>query len=257
MASKITIGKLAREVGVSTATLRYYEQQGLVRPAGRSASGYRLYDQSAAGVVRFVQRAQRLGFSLADIRTFLEGVRGGRLPDETVVRTAERRYLEIERQLTELRVLRHELELFLVDFRNRMQGPADRPAATLYDQLVEQVCGEHTHETPHVPTLSWLLDRTRCRLAGLDGEAELEALRGRHMHIWREGDEYRILVPGHDDQVHAALETIARIEANCHAHEEPQLQESDEGCLFIARGDMAFLFAEFFLALENAPALED
>lgn len=99
--------------------MRYYEEQGLLTPVARSEAGYRLYDEDAEQTLRFIQRAQRLGFSLTDIRTLLQGWRTGDFSDETVIKTAEVRYLALERQVTQLLVLQHELELFLQDMRQK------------------------------------------------------------------------------------------------------------------------------------------
>ncbi len=103
-----TIGQLARRVGMPTSTLRYYEKVGLLEPSGRTEAGYRIYDADAEQILTFIHRAQRIGFSLSDIRHFLTGKRDGALLDETVADIAERRYLEIERQLTDWKVLQHE-----------------------------------------------------------------------------------------------------------------------------------------------------
>jgi MerR family Zn(II)-responsive transcriptional regulator of zntA len=67
----LTIGRLATETGVSTDTLRYYEQMALITPHARSASGYRLYGPDASQRVRFVRLAQACGFSLPEIRQLL------------------------------------------------------------------------------------------------------------------------------------------------------------------------------------------
>ena len=104
--SQLTIGKLAKRVGLRPSALRYYEEQGLLTPAGRTPAGYRLYDATAERTLRFVQRAQRLGFSLADIHTLLQSAS---LSDQAVVALAEERFLALERRLTEQLVLRHEL----------------------------------------------------------------------------------------------------------------------------------------------------
>ena len=115
----MTIGALARRLNVSTSMLRFYEREGLLSPERRSASGYRLYPQSAEKTLLFIRRAQRLGFSLGDIKLLLEG--GGRSGRGTeVMGIAEQRFLEIERRLTELLVLRHELEFFLEDLTARI-----------------------------------------------------------------------------------------------------------------------------------------
>lgn len=67
----ITIGKLAAIAEVSTDTLRYYERERLIEPAGKSVSGYRLYDQNSAQRIRFIKHAQNCGFSLTEIRDLL------------------------------------------------------------------------------------------------------------------------------------------------------------------------------------------
>jgi DNA-binding transcriptional MerR regulator len=66
-----TIGKLAHIAGVSSDTLRYYERQGLIEPAGKSPVGYRLYDKDSARRLRFIKQAQHCGFTLAEIRELL------------------------------------------------------------------------------------------------------------------------------------------------------------------------------------------
>lgn len=66
-----TIGKLAAFTDVSTDTLRYYERERLIEPAGKSVSGYRLYDQNSALRVRFIKHAQQCGFTLMEIRDLL------------------------------------------------------------------------------------------------------------------------------------------------------------------------------------------
>jgi len=67
----VTIGKLARDVGIGAGTLRYYEQLGLLPPAQRTAAGYRVYGAAAAARLRFIRRAQTLGFSLEEVAELL------------------------------------------------------------------------------------------------------------------------------------------------------------------------------------------
>ena len=66
-----TIGKLASLTDVSNDTLRYYEHQGLLEPAGKSPAGYRLYNDASARRIRFIKQAQQCGFTLAQIRELL------------------------------------------------------------------------------------------------------------------------------------------------------------------------------------------
>ena len=65
------IGELGAQAGVNAQTLRYYERRGLLGPTGRAASGFREYDANAVRQVRFIRRAQDLGFTLAEIRDLL------------------------------------------------------------------------------------------------------------------------------------------------------------------------------------------
>jgi MerR family copper efflux transcriptional regulator len=67
----LTIGELAERAQVHVETLRYYERRGLVERPPRSASNYRLYPEDAVKRVRFIKRAQALGFSLRDIKELL------------------------------------------------------------------------------------------------------------------------------------------------------------------------------------------
>jgi len=67
----LTIGKLAKRAGVGVETLRYYERRGLIEPRQRTEAGYRLYDATAGQRLRFIRRAQTLGFSLDDIAELL------------------------------------------------------------------------------------------------------------------------------------------------------------------------------------------
>jgi MerR family copper efflux transcriptional regulator len=67
----LTIGHLAREAGINLETVRYYERQGLLPKPPRSASGYHLFPAEAARRIRFIRRAQELGFSLREIRELL------------------------------------------------------------------------------------------------------------------------------------------------------------------------------------------
>ncbi|MDA8110639.1 MAG: heavy metal-responsive transcriptional regulator [Betaproteobacteria bacterium] len=68
----LTIGKLARGAAVSVDAVRYYENEGLLAPARKTAAGYRLYGPEAQRRLRFICHAQQCGFSLAEIRELLE-----------------------------------------------------------------------------------------------------------------------------------------------------------------------------------------
>ena len=68
----LSIGKLADAADVSVETLRFYERRGLLPEPPRRASGYRAYPPEAVTRVRFIKRAQALGFTLAEIIELLD-----------------------------------------------------------------------------------------------------------------------------------------------------------------------------------------
>lgn len=68
---EFTVSRLAREVGINLETVRFYERKGLLPNPRRSPSGYRLYTKDAARRLKFIKRAQELGFSLHEIRELL------------------------------------------------------------------------------------------------------------------------------------------------------------------------------------------
>jgi DNA-binding transcriptional MerR regulator len=247
---RLTIGQLARRVGLRTSALRYYEAQGLLVPEARSEAGYRLYTPGAEDTLRFIQQAQRLGFSLADIRTMLHGVQEDRLSAEELLDIAQDRFLDLERRLTELLVLRHEMESFLQELE-RLAVQDEVSASHFFERIIGQVCTSPPGELPAQSILDWLVEQTGCGLSASDAQSLLDTLRGHHVHVWQVEDGYEILVVGEDPAVLAALQTLSQAEASCQAHPQPRLREHDEGYLFVTRGQNAFIFARLFLALER------
>lgn len=94
------IGELARLSGKTSRTLHFYEELGLVRPAGRTKGGFRLYGEDALLRIRWVERLQELGFTLPEIQDFL-----ARLQEENSGPDAMRRLADFYREkLEETRV---------------------------------------------------------------------------------------------------------------------------------------------------------
>lgn len=249
----LTIGELAKRGNVATSLLRYYEKEGLLEPSGRTAAGYRLYSPDSLKHLLFIRKAQRYGFSLKDIKMMRGIAHDGEAPHD-IRNIAEQRFLEIERRVTEMLVLRHELELFLDDVTEQIGEAAGEDVALQYRELMEQVCGHDDHDHRSSP-LQRLTKRIGCNLADAEWNELLADLRGQHVHVWRDEDEgYSILYVNASDTVRAALEKLAAAEAGCGAHMTPEVAPSDDGIMFRARGDNAFLFAQLFLALETADA---
>src|SRR5690348_5912264 len=98
----LTIGRLAREAGVNLETVRYYERRGLLSKPPRSASGYRLFPAEAARRLRFIQRAQELGFSLGEIRELLSLRMSASARSTDVRKRAEAKIADIEAKIRSL-----------------------------------------------------------------------------------------------------------------------------------------------------------
>jgi MerR family copper efflux transcriptional regulator len=105
----LTIGRLAKEAGVNLETVRYYERRGLLPRPPRSESGYRLFPDESAGRLRFIRRAQELGFSLSEIRELLS-LRVSRTAKRTDVRRrAEAKIADIEARIRSLHSMKRAL----------------------------------------------------------------------------------------------------------------------------------------------------
>ena len=105
-----TISSLAGSMGLRPDTLRYYERVGLLEPAGRSAAGYRLYDEACAERLRFIKALQRMGLRLGDIKELLDVRDRGNCPcrghTEVLV---ERRLAEVQVEVEQLDAVRDQL----------------------------------------------------------------------------------------------------------------------------------------------------
>lgn len=117
------IGELAERSGVSTKTIRYYEDIGLVPPAARLASGYRDYQPSMLDRLAFIRAAQALGLSLGEIRGIVALRDDGQTPCGHVLDLLRTRSAELDRRIAELRALRGELNRLVA--RAGALDPAD------------------------------------------------------------------------------------------------------------------------------------
>lgn len=108
-ATELTTGRLAREGGVSVETIRYYERRGLIGAPPRSSGGFRLYGADAVRRVRFIRRAQRLGFTLREIVDLLALRTDRRANCADVKACAGRKIAEIDRRVADLRAMRRTL----------------------------------------------------------------------------------------------------------------------------------------------------
>ena len=107
MAAELTIGKLAQRAAVNVETIRYYQRRGLLDEPEKPQGGHRRYPADAAKRVRFIKRAQALGFTLDEVTGLL------RLDDvRACAKTrdlAARKLVLIEQKLTDLAAMRKAL----------------------------------------------------------------------------------------------------------------------------------------------------
>jgi DNA-binding transcriptional MerR regulator len=105
----LTVKRLADVAGVRPDTVRYYEKVGLLPAPARTESGYRAYEPGMVDRLRFIQGAQRLGLSLAEIRDLLAVRDTGRCPCEPAAPLLRRHISELDAEMARLSALRAEL----------------------------------------------------------------------------------------------------------------------------------------------------
>lgn len=103
------IGELAQACDVSRDTLRFYEERGLIS-AQRSANGYRDYPPEMVQLVLYIKTAQRLGFTLGEIGNSVGALWNAPAPDSAVAQLLRDKLQLIETRMSELDVLRRELQ---------------------------------------------------------------------------------------------------------------------------------------------------
>jgi len=126
----MNIGEAARASGVSAKMIRYYESIGLIEPAGRTESNYRVYSDLDVHTLRFIKRARSLGFSVEEMSQLLELWHDRDRASRDVKRLALQHVATLEEKIAELRAmvgtLRHLAE--------HCHGDA-RPECPILDEL--------------------------------------------------------------------------------------------------------------------------
>ena len=127
---KVRIGEAARLSGVSAKLIRYYESRRLLSPAGRNASGYRLFDERNVHELRFIKRARALGFPIKQIDELLGLWRDKRRPSRKVRALAEH-----HKQSVAARMEAHQA---IIDVLGRLIAACkgdERPDCPILDEL--------------------------------------------------------------------------------------------------------------------------
>jgi MerR family transcriptional regulator, copper efflux regulator len=163
MRTDYRIAEVASLAGVSAATLRYYEQIGLLRAPSRTGSGYRMYDDSIVDRLAFISRAKQLGCSLeeiADLTLAWDGGECGPIQDRLRVLVASKLDAAAA-EIASLGTLRNELRTAAEALeRHRPVGACDDACGCLPDVVAESTISavtfgrKPTHEIPMACTLS-------------------------------------------------------------------------------------------------------
>lgn len=127
-ADQYTIGQLAKAAGVGVETVRYYQRRDLL-PVPQVATGFRTYPASLAERIRFIKRAQELGFSLDEIANLLMLEDGN---DKHAIRElAQERLLQVQAKLTDL----HKMEDMLTQLIHQCVSSAQQAQCPIIQAL--------------------------------------------------------------------------------------------------------------------------
>jgi len=166
----LKIGEVARLVGVPTKTLRYYEDLGLLSPAGRTNSGYRLYGWRELEQIEFIRRAKLMGLTLEQIRGLVEVAQEG-IPSGVLRRLdelLERKLEETEQRLEELRAFRESL----LEYRERVVDGGERELCRCGERSESEFCGCVTTATEGVMPPELRIVQENARSVQSAGEPE-------------------------------------------------------------------------------------
>lgn len=108
-----SIGEIGKQLCLTADTLRYYEKIRLIPKPGRDSGGRRFYTQKDISRLRFVQRAQQMGFTLREIGQLLKFRENPLKASQRVRRLAQRKYEDISVRLAETKHLHEEFSLLL------------------------------------------------------------------------------------------------------------------------------------------------
>ncbi|NPT35512.1 MerR family transcriptional regulator [Paraburkholderia xenovorans] len=152
----LTIGQVAETIGVSTHTLRYYEQAGLIRAVGRTAAGHRLYSPADLDWLRFVMRLKATGMPIAGMQAFA-ALRAQGQPSVG----ARRNMLVAHRDAVLARIAGLQLNLgAIVDKIAHYEAAERAPAADHSTRQIDEPTGETPTHSHQEKDSSWITHTT-------------------------------------------------------------------------------------------------
>jgi len=131
----MTIGQLATAAAVRPATIRYYEQLGLLPKPRRTPAGYREYSPAVVRRLAVIRSAQQFGFSLREIASFLRVRDAGGTPCRSVRDAAQQMLTGVEQQIADLTAKRDQMRQLLALWDQRLQALPTNARAHLLETL--------------------------------------------------------------------------------------------------------------------------
>jgi len=116
------IGDMTKQLGLTADTLRYYEKIGLLPNISRNVSGIRQYDDKDISRIKFIKRAQRMNFSLDEIKNLLQMREDPQHAKDNIRAMTAEKLADIEAHLSDLTTLKNELTLLLNLCRGSKNG---------------------------------------------------------------------------------------------------------------------------------------
>ena len=148
MSHAAKIGQVANETGLSVDTIRFYEKQGLLKRSPRTDGGFRLFGVAEIETLKFVRKAQGLGFSLNEIRELLI-LRADRVPACSHVKELlDQKLTAVERKIGELRRLELSLKRALLKCERELKtgAPGHESCCPVLDEITQAARCERKHE---------------------------------------------------------------------------------------------------------------
>ncbi len=105
----LRIGEVAAAAGLAASAIRYYERVGLLEPAGR-AGGKRRYGRDVISRLAIIQMTKEVGFTLAEIKTLVDGISNEGRPNRTLQSLARRKLAEVEATLRRAQLVKRILQ---------------------------------------------------------------------------------------------------------------------------------------------------
>lgn len=109
----LTIGEVAKESKVNVETIRYYERRGILKEPPRRPSGYREYGPETVSLIRFIKRAQDLGFTLQEIDQLIQLKGSSRRSRSEISALAEAKVQEMDKKIQHLHAMQKALGVLL------------------------------------------------------------------------------------------------------------------------------------------------